>query len=738
MSVEMPDWASNIPSAPIHQKRPGAELVRPFTSQQLAELGGQLVEQFLKQVVLALAGIFVPGKLGSAFDQLRDWADNLGDEITDQIRDNAGIDLSSWEAFLASLDDGKGIDLPFITAFIAGAQQFFDGIDFTAPDFDPQDAAREFVRTVVQPFLNIVSRIVPALLGPLPIGLLTDQRVSLLYEGGFDDPVTIVEGSGYTHDATDGAPGSSPLGCAVVDCDGQWHILASELIPVAPGWVLKSGADVKYQSMVATPSSNAIRVELVPYNGDSPGAAVWMASDESPAGSPDWDGLNAWGEYVVPATGVTGVVVQTVVSPNASSGRCKFDNVYLQATQKIPQFFTKDLPEDLNSLFNWIGSLIDNLLSALGITPAGSLLDRIFDLSDELEWIQQKARDGAEDALEALSNLGNLISGLATNPTAWLAALPQSHITGLTGALSTLGSNINSAVSDIAGAIFAGWRGSSSGGSHTVTDIQQTIEIIAKAVYGGYTVETITSNQTWTRPFDPSECLEFWAVPVGGGGRGQVGNTARPDTDEVRTVEGGLGGIDGGYFAVQLDPEDIPSTVTCTIGTAATTAGATGGVTSFGSLASSVPGIGAISNGVGFVAAASKPGRGGDGGSAFMSRAGSVSHTSYPGRAGEASALAAGGNAGAANGGTGGNGAAASLVGERKAGGGGGGGGGGRSGNSLGTITGGTGGNGGFPGGASGGGGAAVNISTTGFNVAAGQPGTPANGCLFLIYKLEA
>ncbi|QNJ56838.1 minor tail protein [Mycobacterium phage Reindeer] len=641
--------------------------------------------------------------------------------------------LGDFVELILGVEDGDESDLG---TFFLNLRQFFSSIDFLDPGFDPQTAAAAFVKDVVQPFIITISRITAALLGPLPIGMLTDQKVTLLLEGGFDDPVTIVEGSGYVHDATDGV--STPLGCAAVECDGQWHLLVTEPIRVAPGWVLKAGAKVKYDNVVAAEGSNAIRIELVPYNESEPGELVWMASDESPSGTVDWGDLNAWGEYTVPATGVTHVGLQLVTADAATGGGVKWDDVYLQSTERIPQNFTQNLVEDLTTLWNGLGSLIDQLLTRLGIEPVGDLLDKIFDLSDEIEWIQQKAQEGAEDAAQALADLQDLLQKLLTNPAAVLGTITQSMVDGLPGALSSLSGGITSAISDISHAIFSGWRGSSSGGGGTVADIQQTIEIIQKAVYGGYTVETIVSDQTWTRPFDPAECLEFWAVPVGGGGRGDTGDVARLNTDEVRTVLGGLGGIDGGYNAVQLDPASIPETVECTIGPAATTAATTGGVTSFGSLAQSVPGIGAISNGVGFIAASSKPGRGGDGGSAFMSRANSTTTSSTPGKAGEGSALAAGGTAGAANGGTGGAGDSAPMTGERKAGGGGGGGGGGRSANQAGTVTGGTGGNGGFPGGASGGGGAAANIGTVGFNVAAGQPGTPANGCLFLIYKLES
>ncbi|QFG10039.1 minor tail protein [Mycobacterium phage IdentityCrisis] len=640
------------------------------------------------------------------------------------------------EAILGTYDGDDEVLLE-IQKIFGLIRSFFGGIDFQDPP-TPEEMWENVTEELIQPFIKSITKITAALLGPLSIGFLTDEIQSLLYEGGFDDPITIVQGDGITHDATDGAPGSTPLGCARVQCDGTYKMRWTEPLKVGKDWTLKAGADVKYQSLVAAAGSNAVRVELMPYKGESsPQPVVWMASDESPSGTEPWGPLNAWETYVVPAD-VTHVAIGWGTSEDATSGVVKFDNVYLQATQKIPQGFTKDLPEDLASLLNFVRTWVESALSALGINPSGNLLDDIFDLSDEIEWIRDRAEDGFNDAAEALANLQSLAHNLLTNPAAVLGNISLSMVEGLTGALSSLSGNINSAISDISQAIFAGWRGSSSGSTGTVAEIRQTIEIIQKAVYGGYIVETIVSNQTWTRPFDPAECLEFWAVPVGGGGRGQTGDTARLGTDEVRTVDGGLGGIDGGYNAVQLDPASIPDTVACTIGPAASTPGATGGVTSFGSLAQSVPGIGAISNGVGFLASASKPGRGGDGGSAFMSRANSTTYTSSPGKAGEGSALAAGGAPGAANGGTGGAGATAPMTGERKAGGGGGAGGGGRAGNQSGTITGGTGGNGGFPGGASGGGGAAINIGTIGFNVAPGPPGTPANGCLFLIYKLAS
>lgn len=325
------------------------------------------------------------------------------------------------EAILGTYDGDDPVLLEIQEIFTL-IRNILGGIDFQdAPT--PAQAWQLVVTTFIEPLglllgpnsplnaAHLFGQLRAALLGPLPIGMFTDEQLTLLREGGFDDPITIVPGSGYTHDATDGVPGSNPLGCARVECDGQWHIQSFALIKVAPGWTLTTPAQVKYESVVAAANSNAVRIELVPYNGTAPGAAVWMASDESPAGTVDWNDLNAWGQYVVPATGVTDVAVRTVVTPDATGGVVKFDNVDVLAIQKIPQAFTKDLPEDLASLLNFIQTWVHSALTALGITPSGVLLDDILDLSDELEFIQNRAEQGIADAAQALSDFTDFLSG---------------------------------------------------------------------------------------------------------------------------------------------------------------------------------------------------------------------------------------------------------------------------------------------------------------------------------------
>ncbi|TPW93648.1 DUF7257 domain-containing protein [Mycolicibacterium fortuitum] len=325
--------------------------------------------------------------------------------------------LDDLVEFLTGIEDGDENDLG---TFFLNLRRFFQSIDFTDPDFDPAVVHKAFVEIVVQPFIKTITEITSALLGPLSIGFLTDEIQTLLFEGGFDDPATIIPGDGVEHDATDGVPLTTPLGCAKVTCDGTHKSRASAVIKVAPGWVLKLGGRIKYEGLTA--GTNAIRLNLIPYSNATtpvPGGAIMVATAGTVSGTST--GVNGWrilpieGTWTVPATGVSHVVVEWHVTDAATAGVVKFDELYLQSTEKIPQSFTKDLPEDLTSLFNWIGSLVDQMLTALGITPVGSLLDRIFDLSDELEWIQNKAQEVGDEIADGWNKFWGRIFG---NPNA--------------------------------------------------------------------------------------------------------------------------------------------------------------------------------------------------------------------------------------------------------------------------------------------------------------------------------
>lgn len=343
---------------------------------------------------------------------------------------------------LTGIEDGDENDLG---TFFLNLRKFFQSIDFADPDFDPAVVHKAFVETVVQPFIKTITQITSALLGPLSIGFLTDEIQTLLFEGGFDDPVTLVEADGITHDATDGVPGSNPLGCARVACDGTYKMRWSELIKVGKGWSLKAGAQVAYESLVATAGTNAVRVELQPYKGESNAQPmVIMAADESAAGTVPWGGLDQRETYVVP-TDVTHVAIGWGTTEDATSGVVKFDNVYLDSIEKLPQSFTKDLPEDLQTLVNealalwqglgerlhvdeWDDWLTDAVAGwqALLDTFKGGLGGTLADIPTALNNAGQGVRDAIVQALG-----GSGTGHTAADVIAALQNIPQAAVDGL-------------------------------------------------------------------------------------------------------------------------------------------------------------------------------------------------------------------------------------------------------------------------------------------------------------------
>ncbi|WP_131814921.1 hypothetical protein [Mycolicibacterium porcinum] len=346
---------------------------------------------------------------------------------------------------LTGIEDGDENDLG---TWALNIRKFFGNIDFSDPDFDVDEAFQEFVTTVVQPLIKIRDR----LRGLIDISWLTNQHQNLVDESGYDSPITVVspDDPKITHDATDGVPGSTPLGCLRIECDGANHERAGDMIEVAPGWALVAESPVKWQGLTATAAAKAIRLELQPFHvvddiATPVGARVIVGSVDSPSGSSG--GAGGWGttitgNYTVPTDGsVNRVVLFPRVTPAASAGVVKFDNTTLVASQDIPQEFVKDLLADLESLLNYVRTWVESALSALGITPSGVLLDDIFDLSDELEWLKQQG----EDALAGLAEKLGLddwlahLNTLATNPGSLLGQLAMDKISDLEDAFEDIG-----------------------------------------------------------------------------------------------------------------------------------------------------------------------------------------------------------------------------------------------------------------------------------------------------------
>ncbi|AXF51523.1 minor tail protein [Mycobacterium phage Constella] len=156
----------------------------PKTSAELSAIRGQFWELLLQKVVEALVGVFLPGN-GSAATQLAQWALNLPNQILQFIRDIAGIDLTSWNNFLASLNDGKGIDIPFLADLIETIAARIDTIiDTIVQALTGAATIGNTLADLARALLEVPARNIQGILGSLNLG---DDAQAILdfFIGGF-------------------------------------------------------------------------------------------------------------------------------------------------------------------------------------------------------------------------------------------------------------------------------------------------------------------------------------------------------------------------------------------------------------------------------------------------------------------------------------------------------------------------------------------------------------------------
>ena len=381
---------------------------------------------------------------------------------------------------LTGVEDG---DLDDLGTWALNIRNFFGNIDFSDPDFDVEAAFQEFVSVVVQPLIRLQDK----LRGLVDISWLTNEHQNLVEESGYDDPITVVspDDPKITHDATDGVPGSTPLGCLRVECDGTNHERAGAMIAVGRGWALVAESKVKWEGITAAAAANAIRLELQPFHvvGDiaTPvGGRVMVGSVASPSGSSG--GAGGWGtaitgNYTVPTDGsVTDVVLFPRVTSAASAGVSKFDNTTLVASQDIPQEFVKDLLADLQSLVNEALSLWQGLGERLHVD----------------EWDDWLADTWAHTQAEA-NQIRDILAGLIVTPINSAVQAIKDWWSGIVGKTQNLTSG---------GTIPPTAVGSSTGGSslgqdviNTANDVQATWRKFLSALTGNDEDATATAQK---------------------------------------------------------------------------------------------------------------------------------------------------------------------------------------------------------------------------------------------------
>ncbi|GAT16303.1 hypothetical protein [Mycolicibacterium thermoresistibile] len=306
---------------------------------------------------------------------------------------------------------------------------------------------------------QLFGKIPPSRIPGLPWAHLFDGAEELLDDPSFDNPSTFANNPAITYDPDFGRlkPGS-----ARIDADGTTKTAVSNLISVAAGEVMPMSVHVFYEGVTAT-GPDPIQMVVRGYHVEEDGtrtlvdttvidavAAPSGESDDVPGADDGW--LRLAGSYTVPepTTSVDEIVMEISVTADLTAGTVWFDDGSVTKTRDgMPQSWILNLPTDLNSLWNGLSGMVDGLLIHLGIEPLGDLFDRIFDLGDALEWIQDRAETAWTDATTALSNVGQLMTNLLTDPAAVIGTIPQSIVSGL----SDLATQTNQIIEILAGGI---------------------------------------------------------------------------------------------------------------------------------------------------------------------------------------------------------------------------------------------------------------------------------------------
>lgn len=203
---------------------------------------------------------------------------------------------------------------PYVTTYIAGQ----DPVTFTFTRYDPS----QWVLT------NISA---------LPSGPITTAGASYeLVNGGFDTDInnwTQTQGVWIWN----GTTGHWDYGSASVEADGTEKQLISDPLDIVPGAEIDTSVWVTWEGLAATPSSEAIQLQVLFYYDDTfvSDLSVGLSYSTWAATTPETGG-NTWAQIVASQGGGTGLTapdgvnqmrLALVVTPDATAGQIIFDTV---------------------------------------------------------------------------------------------------------------------------------------------------------------------------------------------------------------------------------------------------------------------------------------------------------------------------------------------------------------------------------------------------------------------------
>jgi hypothetical protein len=405
MTDPIPDWATAVPPAEVHNLPPGsgADFTRPFTNPQLLSIGKQLIEQFLKKVVLAVVGVFVPGV--GASEQLTTWASGVFDKFDKIFAAFSGIDLTNPGSILHAIALALE-DIPVVGDLAAL-------IDRLANGGQPVNG------------LNIFGTLLDGLVSKLSIGVLTDEQPDMEVSGDFGSPASIYDNVKWIRDSTVTASVDG-TGSARTFCDGTLRAMRSKT-PNSVAAGQKVSVSAKAKTAALTGAGATLHLDMVRFSGtpDNPtqiGIDV-LATWSPGTGDHDWHLLSA--DYTIPS-GTTCIARRVVVDATCLGGTVWFDEIRCKPTGKLQLSWMPEAAQKFLSIFNVFGTgggveqlqtAWNNLLGVLGLSHADDLQGTP-DISSIWSGI-------ANGPIQALGFFANLVGGKLpdSQKPAWLQNL---------------------------------------------------------------------------------------------------------------------------------------------------------------------------------------------------------------------------------------------------------------------------------------------------------------------------
>lgn len=282
--------------------------------------------------------------------------------------------------------DGEGgvvnSPIPQLLAPFQNILKFLGNLNFGALDFDPIDAASQFVQTILSktglllgpdsPFnlANAFGQLGLGQIGGVSIGDLTDAQPNQLPDDGAFLADSLAPSADWTTDTTN--PRTAGRGCAVVVADGFWHALRSgrspdDVIVLAQNQVFETTVWFSCDDYVGV-GDDPILLQLVPFTNGIPGTPITLDSYAPTDSQIAWPGVQLTGKTTIPA-GVTGGQVRYLVTDGALQGTLRFADANAVKTTLLQKSWMDGLEDDLQGISGQIQAAFDTIASAVSGIP---------------------------------------------------------------------------------------------------------------------------------------------------------------------------------------------------------------------------------------------------------------------------------------------------------------------------------------------------------------------------------